>query len=218
MFSSLNASSYKYSSTYYHAEFEYILSGIIACYSTMQSEKVSVINNENNIRDKILYSYLKKNHYKQQFGLKDYLFDPELPESKGRIDIRIMPINPFISDEAYYIIECKRLDATNQNGTTGLNGEYISEGICRFVSSKYSSYYKTNGMIGFIVQSMNIHDNTKCINGLLTNQNFQINTRQDLQPRKIADNFGYSYFSTHSIGKQEIVIYHLMLDFSNNIQ
>lgn len=32
MFSELNASTYKYSSAYYNAEFEYILSKIIACY------------------------------------------------------------------------------------------------------------------------------------------------------------------------------------------
>jgi hypothetical protein len=165
-----------------------------------------------------LYGYLKKEKYKRQLELTDYLFDPELPENKGRIDIRIMPINPFISDEAYYIIECKRLDATNQNGTTGLNGEYISEGICRFVSSKYSSYHKTNGMIGFIIQSMDIQGNVDCINGLLANQNFKANTNLNLHPRKIKDDFEYSYCSTHSMGTKEIILYHLMLDFSDNIQ
>ena len=192
MFSSLNASGYKYSSTYRSVEFEHILSGIIACYSTMQSEKVSVINDENIIRDKILYDYLKKEHYKRQFELTGYLFDPELPENKGRIDIRVMPINPFINDDAYYIFECKRLDTTNQKGTSGLNGEYISEGICRFVTSKYSSYYNTNGMIGFVVQPMDIHKNTDCINSLLSNQSFQTHTKLNLQYRKIVDNFDYS--------------------------
>jgi len=218
MFSSLNASGYKYSSTFYYAEFEHILSGIIACYNTMQSEKVSVINNENSIRDKILYSYLKKDPYKKQFKLTDYLFDPELPENKGRIDIRVMPINSFINDDAYYIIECKRLDATNQKGTSGLNGEYISEGICRFVSEKYSSYFRANGMIGFVVKSMDIHHNTDCINGLLPNQCFQTNTMIHIQPRKITDGFDYSYFSVHNTGKYAITLYHLMMDFSKNIQ
>lgn len=218
MFASLNASGYKYNSVYYHEEFEHILSKIIECYNIMLSEKVTVINNENSIRDKILYDYLKKTKYKRRLELTDYLFDPELPENKGRIDIRIMPINPFINDEAYYIIECKRLDTKNQNGTTGLNGKYISEGICRFVTSKYSNYYKTNGMIGFVVQPMNINNNINCINGLLNNQSFQANTIQNLQLRKIEDSFEYSYCSTHNIGKEDIVIYHLMLDFSNNIQ
>jgi len=39
MFSELNASTYKYSSAYYNAEFEYILSKIIACYYLVLKEK-----------------------------------------------------------------------------------------------------------------------------------------------------------------------------------
>lgn len=217
MFSELNASNYNYSSGYYNAEFEYILSKIIVCYNLMLKEGRKVRNDENMIRDTILYNYLKKEIYKQQFGLTNYLFDPELPENTGRIDIRIMPINPFVNDDAYYIIECKRLDSQNQNGTSGLNGEYISEGICRFVSEKYSCYYKTNGMIGFVVQSMDIHCNITCINTLLNNSSFPSNTQQNIQQHKIVDDFDYSYFSTHSMGKEKILIYHLMLDFSKNI-
>lgn len=55
MFSELNASTYKYSSAYYNAEFEYILSKIIACYYLILKEKTNVCNNENKIRDIILY-------------------------------------------------------------------------------------------------------------------------------------------------------------------
>jgi len=80
MFSELNASTYKYSSAYYNAEFEYILSKIIACYYLILKEKTNVCNNENKIRDIILYNYLKKENYKQQLGLTNYLFDPEIPD------------------------------------------------------------------------------------------------------------------------------------------
>lgn len=62
-----------------------------------------------------------------------------------------MFINLFINDDVYYIIECKRLDINNLNGISGLNGEYILEGICCFVFLKYLCYYKINGMIVFIV-------------------------------------------------------------------
>lgn len=93
-----------------------------------------------------------------------------IPENTGRIDIRVMPVNPFISDDAYYILECKRLDAKRQTGTSGLNAEYISEGICRFVSEKYSSYYKVNGMIGFVIEPMDLQDNVASINTLLLSQ------------------------------------------------
>ena len=40
----------------------------------------------------------------------------------------------------------------------------------------------------------------------------------NIQQRKIVDDFNYSYYSIHSIDNKEITIYHLMLDFSKNIQ
>ncbi len=217
MHAQLNPSGYKYSATFYDNNFEEILSKIIACYHIMLSETVNVRNDENSIRDKMLYDYLKKAAYKHKLGLSNYLFDSELPENHGRIDIRIMPINPFISDDAYYIIECKRLNAINQTGETGLNGEYVAEGLCRYVSGKYSTHYRTNGMIGFIVQPMDIHANVVCINTLLANTKFPTKTRQHLQYIKLADGFQYSYCSTHGVDTQNVTIYHLMFDFSNNI-
>lgn len=214
----LNASQYSYIADDYKSEFENILSKVIACYNCMISDNVSLSNNENGIRDYMLYNYLKKQWFKEQYGITNYLFDPELPENTGRIDIRIMPVNPFICDDAYYIIECKRVNGINQNGKTGLNGEYISEGICRFVSQKYSSYYKTNGMIGFVVAPIDIHKNITSINTLLNTSFTQANTTQILSKRTIVKGFDFSYYSTHSIDAEEIIIYHLIFDFAKNIQ
>jgi hypothetical protein len=216
MFATLNASGYRYGSDYCNAEFEYILSGIITCYKYMKIQNVEVVNNENSIRDTILHNYLKKERYKSKFGLNNYLFDSEVPENTGRVDIRIMPINPFVCDDAYYIIECKRLDANNQNGVSGLNAEYISNGICRFVSEKYFSYYHTNGMIGFIIQPMDIQSNTESINSLLLDKRFDTHTTQNLQFKKLTKGFAYSYCSIHRVANRDIVLYHLMLDFSDN--
>lgn len=215
MFTYLDASAYGHSRIFYNAEFEEILSKLIVCYNTMRRDNVSLINNENSIRDYILYNYLKKQSFKVEHQVTNYLFDPELPENTGRIDIRVMPVNPFVNDDAYYIIECKRLAAVNQNGTSGLNSEYIKEGVSRFVSKKYSNYYKTNGMIGFVVQSMDIYKNIKAINSLLKGK---ANTTKELFNRKIVSDFDYSYCSTHSLDKDEVLIYHLMFDFSKNIK
>ena len=87
----------------------------------------------------------------------------------------------------------------------------------RYVSGKYSTYYRTNGMIGFVVQPMDIHANVVCINTLLTNTKFPTKTRQNLQYIKLADGFQYSYCSTHGVDTRNVTIYHLMFDFSNNI-
>jgi hypothetical protein len=217
MFTQLNASGYDYNGIFYNAEFEDILSKIIACYNTMISENVSLSNNENKIRDYMLYNYLKKQSFKVEHSVTNYLFDPELPENGGRIDIRIMPVNPFVNDDAYYIIECKRLDAVNQNGTSGLNSEYIKEGVSRFVSSKYSTHYKTNGMIGFVVDPIDINQNVSSINNLLATSFLVANTTQDLQFRKIVADFDFSYCSCHNVEGNSVVLYHLMFDLSKNV-
>lgn len=218
MFAELNATSYKYSPVFYNKEFEDVFSKIIICYRMMIDKNTAVEDDENKIRDVILKNYLRDNVIRNQLKLTNFLFDREVPEDNdlGRTDIKIQTRNTFQDTKAYYIIECKRLDAQNQNGTTGLNAKYISNGICRFISEKYSSYNRTCGMIGFVVESMDIQNNIICINGIINN--FQSNTRQNIQQRKLIDDFGYSYYSTHTVDDKEVIIYHLMLDFSNSIK
>ena len=149
MFTELSAASYNYSPIFYNREFEDVVSKIIICYRMMISSDIAVEDDENKIRDVILKNYLRNNVIRNQLKLTKYLFDREVPEDNdlGRTDIKIQTRNTFQDTKAYYIIECKRLDAQNQNGTTGLNAKYISNGICRFVSEKYSNYKKTCGMI-----------------------------------------------------------------------
>lgn len=220
MFSELDASGYSYSATFYNNEFEDLLSKIILCYQLMLKNKEVLINDENRIRDVILINYLKNNAIRTKFGINNYLFDREVPEDKsqGRTDIKIITANTFQDTEAYYIIECKRLDSNNTSGQTGLNAEYIKNGISRFVSNYYSSHYRTNGMIGFIISPLDINENVSSINLLLKTLFTQINTKQELRFREIMKDFNFSYFSIHSLKSKDIVLYHLMLDFSKNIK
>lgn len=217
MFTHLDASAYGHSNIFYNAEFEELLSKIIACYNLMLTDNVSLSNDENSIRDVLLINYLNDNSVRRKIELTDYLFNREVPESKtiGRTDIKIETQNTFQDTDAYYTIECKRLDASNATGETGLNAKYIQNGINRFVSKTYSTYYKTNGMIGFVVQEMDIHKNVVAINGLLKST---ANTTRELYHYKIVSDFDYSYCSTHSLDNDGILIYHLMFDFSNNIK
>lgn len=219
IFSELDASPFKHSTVFYNNEFESILAVIIVCYNCIVTKKIALPNDENKIRDNMLKNYLKKDEFKRTHNpLEKYLFDKETEENTGRVDIRIMPINPFINDDAYYIIECKRLNNQNLNGTSGLNGKYIEEGIYRFVSEKYSTYYKTNGMIGFIVEPLNISDNINSINMLLKTEFPQVNTHQVLKQRIIKGGFDFSYCSVHKLQQREILLYHLMFDLSGNIR
>jgi hypothetical protein len=215
MFGELNASQFKHRSNFYGSEFESLLSKIIVCYEKMSAHITSLPNKENEIRDVLLIDYLNDNKIRNEIGLKNYLFDPEVPEgNEGRTDIKIQTKNTFEDTAAYYIIECKRLDTKSKNWEKSLNSEYVNEGIARFVSKKYSTYYKVNGMIGFIVEAMDINENIIAINSLL---NGNLNTSQVLHYHEIAPNFDFSYRSTHNLDKGEIAIYHLMFDFSQQI-
>lgn len=217
-FEKINANNFRFAKEDYANEFQKILSKIILCYYLMLSEKIKLENDENKIRDYILKNYLKKESFKKKYELVNYLFDSELPENKGRVDIRVIPVNPLINDDAYYIIECKRLDDTNQNGISGFNAEYIKEGIYRFVSKKYSSYFSVNGMIGFIVSSIDINKNVESINRLLNTKFQNVSTVQELKFIEIVQDFKYSYHSMHTdTDGNHIALYHLMLDFSKNI-
>lgn len=219
MSTELNASGYEHNGIFYNAEFEDVLSKVISCYRLMLSDNVTLSNDENQIRDVLYLNYLNSDAVRKSVGLQSYYFDRETQEdrTKGRTDIRILTTNSFIETAAYYIIECKRLDAKNPNGTSGLNAKYIENGICRFASNFYSLHYKTNGVIGFVVQPININHNTASINELLKTTYTKANTNQELKYREIVSNFRYSYCSTHHVKGIDVVIYHLMLDFSRNI-
>ena len=180
-------------SMYFQTEFEKLLDSIYGCYEEMLLDKINVPNNdENEIRDRLLIDYLNNNLQRVKFKLLDFLFDPEVPVNSGRSDIKISTKNTFENTDAYYIIECKRLD-----GYSTLNKEYQKNGINRFLTTKYPSHYKINGMIGFIVKEIDIDANMKKIGNF-----FNLIEKDKL------------YNSDH----EDLKIYHLMMDFSNNIK
>jgi hypothetical protein len=216
----LDASEFEFKDKVCTHEFQTILSKVTTCYKKMIASNQSIpINDENGIRDILLLGYLKNPEVKRELSLEDYLFDRETSEniSTGRVDIRIMPINPFISDEAYYILECKRLDNQARRGVSGLNYKYIDNGIQRFTTGFYSSYYKINTMVGFIVEPLDIHSNVEDINYLLKNNFKHINTTDLLTKENFIDNFDFHYGSSHmSEDNHEIKLYHLMFDFASH--
>ncbi len=169
-----------------------LLDFIYSCYKKMLNDKILVPHNdENTIRDFLVRDYLNNNTLRHSMDQLNFLFDPEVPENDGRSDIKVQTLNTLIDTRAYYIIECKRLD-----GYSTLNKEYITNGINRFITRKYSSYYKVNGMIGFIVKAIDVDKNLNKID-----ETFIPIKRDKL------------YISKH----KELDLYHLMLDFSSNL-
>ena len=110
------------------------------------------------------------------------------------------------------------MDNKNLNGTTGLNAKYIKNGIMRFLTGKYSTNKKLNGMIGFVVESMNINSNITNINTLLKNKFPNTNTETFLTTLNFIKDFQHQYFSIHrDLKANKIKLYHLMFDFSANL-
>lgn len=221
MFGSLDASNFGGSVPFYDNEFERILSKITICYQLMKDDKVVLENDENKIRDILLLNYLKNDEVRRKVDLLPWHFEREIQEdhSTGRTDIKVITLNTFEKQEAYYILECKKLDNANKTGTTGLNAEYIKEGINRFITKKYSSYYRVNGMIGFIVEDLEINESIKNINTLLTTSFSSIITKQEITKNSFIDEFEYHYSSIHTDkDNDELKIYHLMFDFHENIK
>lgn len=137
-------------------------------------------------------------------GIGQYKFDKEIQTRDGRVDIRVLDmIRAMQGDyDPYYFIECKRLDGVNSHYKNGLNNKCIDNGLSRFVDEKYPAYLEANGMLGFVVKSIDIQENSKYFEGFASFH--------------FIDGCDFSYQSSHITKPQRnIKLYHLMLDFLN---
>lgn len=221
----METSIFEYTQDYIDTEFCKVCCGCIMVYNSVIESQCFLPNNENLIRNEFM-KYLKNSQYKHTHSpLNDFYFDREVPEQEGRADIKVLTRNCFEDDDAYYIIECKRLDNINTTGIKGLNAEYVKNGICRFVTGFYSTYNNCCGMIGFVIDKMDIHKNT-CgnINVLLpqtmTNDKgvmVNANAIMPLTNTLLMNDFYYSYISQHlqTNEQRRITIFHLMFDLSD---
>lgn len=172
-------------------------------------------NNENRIRSIMLEEYLDDDKVRDDHGMLDYSFTPETQENYdgkgnyiGRADIKIKLKTDFDKRSAYYIIECKRID-----GTFELNNKYIKEGVARFVTQKYSSYYGKNIMIGFVIKDIDISDNALEIEKI---QNAETNAYMYGSFELVNKVKKHEmYKCTYYIESGELELRHIFSDFSN---
>jgi hypothetical protein len=221
MVNELSATGFYYNHQIYFREFEILLSKITSCYHLMLRDEIKLPNNENVIRNVFVNQYINNSRIKSQLEIAYFIF-PEVPETEsiGRTDIRIQKPDSFYNqNEAYYIIECKRLNNKARRGTSGLNSEYIRNGICRFTSNYYTSKYGVNALIGFVVEPMDIHQNVDDINFLLQNHFPEANTTSGFSRKQFIPDFEYHYHSEHLCdNKREILLYHLMFNLTGLVQ
>lgn len=201
----------------YRANFEKITNYILGICKLIvedcKKKQMKLPNDENRIRSIMLEEYLKKQ--KSSYGMSDYRFELEVPENYagngqhiGRVDIRILLKSDFEKEDAYYIIECKRID-----GTSALNKKYVKEGVSRFVTEKYSSYYGRNIMLGFVVKKIDISANAQLIEEI-QNSDLDQNMHGNFQLVK-SDDLAKCYKCMYQIQAGELELRHIFSDYSS---
>lgn len=201
----------------YRANFEKITNYILdigdLIVKDYKQKQIKLPNDENRIRSIMLEEYLKKQ--KNAYGMSDYRFDLEIPENYvgngqhiGRVDIRILLKNDFEKDDAYYIVECKRID-----GTSDLNKKYVKEGVARFITQKYSSYYGRNIMLAFVVKKIDISVNAQLIEKI---QNADSDERMHGEFELVENkSVTKAYKCMYQIQSGEVELCHIFSDFSS---
>jgi hypothetical protein len=204
--------------------FDIIVERLLCCSRLMKSACIStdtkINNNEEQIRNYLLEHYLNNDNINVGMGLVPlYLrFIPEAPEKftfetntyVGRIDIKVVTENWFKCSSDYYIVECKRIDGSND-----LNGKYVTEGISRFVVApvKYKSPHKRNIMFGFVVSAISITENVLKIDDLQRTI-LKEAIKTGLHEIKRDTNEYCVHSGLYFTGGSELEIKHLFFDFS----
>lgn len=71
-----------------------------------------------------------------------------LAYSKGRIDMAVL-LDPLA--EGYLAYECKRLNIVRGDGRRSLAGDYVMEGLSRFIAEQYAENLPVGCMLGYVL-------------------------------------------------------------------
>lgn len=191
----------------------FVVGKVLLCLEMMQQDcginSIKIPNREPDICNYLFSNYLNNDDIVKTIG--------EVPENyvnntpRGRADLQVFSIDEFRRRDRYFIIECKRID-----GNLTLNREYIDEGIRRFACDdpKYTSYYKINCMLGFVIRDIDIFANAEVINELLQTDYSDIHTDVYLSEGSIPKTF----ISSHGLSEDSrIELLHAFSDCSKII-
>jgi len=92
-------------------------------------------------------------------GPLDIALKPELvytsmdaDKAEGELDLRVSCSR---GAEVYFALEAKRLRVHHQDGRLDLgNGEYVDDGMIRFITGKYAPFMKASAMLGYVYDGM----------------------------------------------------------------
>lgn len=203
----------------YEFELEQVMQHIVDCHNLMCISGEKLPNDENEIRNQLVEGYLSNSAVMRKLQITDYLFNSEVGvfresdfKQVGRSDIKVaLRSSSFDEPKKHFIVECKRVDSE-----TGLNREYVQEGVMRFTTQQYPTFLSLNGMIGFCVKTFDIHENSTIKINRHLNKWCPNETIQPLTQEKFIEDFEYSYTSNHytTSSKKQFKLYHIMLDMT----
>ena len=109
---------------------------------------------EDDITFNLVVRLRKDRHVRRWFHFVAFQYHPPgyepngLAYSKGRIDVAVL-LDP--AAEEYLAYECKRLNDVREDGRRSLAGEYVTEGLSRFVAEQYSENLPVGCMLGYVL-------------------------------------------------------------------
>lgn len=203
----MDASIFQYREAYYREQLQGLLKDICDVYVLISQSGQQLENDENTIRDEF-GKYFENQTYKESTTTaKYYFFESEGRRQKtaGRVDIRFLSPDCYGHQDAYFAIECKRLD-----GKSHLSKEYVDNGIRRFTSGKYPSLLGCNAMLGFVVCAIDLKQTVDQANGHLEQTEYLMIVSPSIGP--IVE------MESHHTTPNQFILFHLWMDFSKCVQ
>lgn len=164
-------------------------------------------DDENKIRNRFYWDLTERNPITKKYVDSNLLkISFEDWKMVSEIEHRRVDLKFFISCFGSFEIECKIF-----SGKQTIKGQYLSNGLIRFIELKYSKNDNAAGMIGFVVSD----DTSAIFNSNINNAEtfYPTDPTQPIQS-PINTNWKHGFISFHERkDKSEIKIYHLLFEF-----
>ena len=133
-----------------------ILSLVITTWETMQPP--SQDSKEDNITNDLCRALRQARAARDlplQIHTQQIELDTMLDQDRGRLDIAFNVLVP--REDIYFCLEAKRLNVVKDGAYRSYASEYVTLGMLRFVSGKYSKTVHHGGMIGYVLDGNVTH-------------------------------------------------------------
>lgn len=182
---------------------------IVETYKFIDKSFDSSVDDENKIRNRFYWDLTERNPITKKYvdsNLLEISFENWIMVSE--IEHRRVDLKFFISCFGSFEVECKVF-----SGKQTVKGQYLSNGLIRFIELKYSKKDDAAGMIGFVVSGK-----TEAIfdSNIQNVQNFHPTNPPKPIQNPTNSNWQHSFTSFHErTDKSEVTIFHLLFEFKD---